>query len=72
MYNLANNVTVEAIKSMIPTVKTINETYNDDIGSITTICDGLNCDENELLMTQEEYELWMKYKDRDYLWEKIY
>lgn len=44
------------IKEIIPTAKTIQETYGEDIGTIKLICDEFNCDSNEYLLNPIEFE----------------
>ena len=48
----------EKIKNICPDVKSISETYLDDKDQINIICRELDCTENDLLLTPEEfYEL---------------
>ena len=43
------------IKELCPNVQTVGEFYANDIAQINIICRELECTENDLLLTPEEY-----------------
>lgn len=43
------------IKELCPNVQTVGEVYANDIAQINIICRELECTENDLLLTYEEY-----------------
>lgn len=43
------------IKELYPNVQTVGEVYANDIAQINIICRELECTENDLLLTYEEY-----------------
>lgn len=43
------------IKEIFPDALTVYETYNNDIGEINMICRELNCSENDILLTLEQF-----------------
>lgn len=52
------------IKEICPTVKTVAEIYGEDGCQINIVCRELNCSENELLLTPEEYQTLNSYEYR--------
>ena len=43
------------IKELCPNVQTVREVYANDIAQINIICRELECTENDLILTPEEY-----------------
>ena len=43
------------IKELCPNAQTVGEVYDNDIAQINIICRELECTENDLILTPEEY-----------------
>lgn len=54
----------EKIKNICPDVKSISETYLDDKDQINIICREFECNENDLLLTPEEFNYLTSYEYR--------
>ena len=54
----------EEIKKVCPNVKSIAETYLDDKGQINIICREFECNENDLLLTPDEFNYLTSYEYR--------